>query len=657
MRPNDINALFKTQSLTLQAKAMKSLTELLEKKEHDSPEEEEMYVEAILEILDGKCLHSSVVTEEIVRDAVGEMERKKEIENVCGKETKEKKKKKKKKKETNENAAFEIPEDDENADGEEKKGGEDEAPMSVDDDEEEEEEEESEEEEEEEEEDRANRERLHSELADEAIVVCDAFTHMPRHQYDETRNVFVKINQPATMDAEADSKINVYRERFHLLRQRMNRHESFTKPAFGKKKKTKNGGGDATNNNMNELTPLRSLVGKCYGPRVVMGCLSQVEDGIFYLEDPTGSMRIDLTAAVATSGMFCENCVVLATGEVRKEDGIFEVSALGHPPAELRRQTLEATNATDFIGAAQGGKHVALRPRDLEELKKTEKKAQDERFVVISDCYLDDSKCLRRLRNIFEVYDQEPKPPGLFVFMGDFTRVPFGPTKYDFASYTKSFDQLADLLEEYPSIREECRFVFVPGPGDPGNTSAYPRPGLPAALRGHKITACLQKVEFVSNPCKIRWHSQDLVFFRDDLQARARRGCLLPPVDDLGTEEDDERLQLDMSPNEVERRKAMREKPLFHHLALTLVQQSHLSPLPLTQMPIYWERDQAMWLYPAPNAIFLGDRSETQCQVTNVCGVGTSMVNPGCFADDGSFAIYNPSKGEVDLSVVSAAEM
>ena len=97
MRPNEINALFKTQSLTLQAKAMKSLTELLEKKEHDSPEEEEMYVEAILEILDGKCLHSSVVTEEIVRDAVGEMERKKEIENVCGKETKEKKKKKKKK--------------------------------------------------------------------------------------------------------------------------------------------------------------------------------------------------------------------------------------------------------------------------------------------------------------------------------------------------------------------------------------------------------------------------------------------------------------------------------------------------------------------------------------------------------------------------------
>ena len=49
MRPNDINALFKTQSLTLQAKAMKSLTELLEKKNTTSLEEEEMYVEAILD--------------------------------------------------------------------------------------------------------------------------------------------------------------------------------------------------------------------------------------------------------------------------------------------------------------------------------------------------------------------------------------------------------------------------------------------------------------------------------------------------------------------------------------------------------------------------------------------------------------------------------
>ena len=652
LRPNEINALFQTQSLTLQAKAMKALSALIRKKEFDSSAEEEKYVEEILVVLDKKCLQSSVVSEEIVRDAIGEMERQKEIENVMV-DSNKKSKKKKNVKSSSENKVYEIDDDDE--DGAKKAKEEGEEPMAVD---EEEEDVEEEEEEESDDEDRANQERLRNELADEAIVVCDAFAHAPRYQYDETRNVFAKINEPATMDAEADSKINVYRERFHLLRQRMSRHASFMKPAFGNLKKSKSGGGDASTSNTNELTPLRSLVGQCYGPRVVMGCLSQVEDGIFHLEDPTGSMRIDLSAAASSSGMFCENCVVIAKGEVRKEDGIFEVSELSHPPAETRRKTLEATNATDFMGAAQGGKHVALRSRDLDELKKTEMKARDERFVVISDCYLDDSKCLRRLRNIFEVYDQSEKPPGLFVFMGDFTRVPFGPTKYDFASYTKSFDQLADLLEEYPSIREECRFVFIPGPGDPGNTSAYPRPGLPAALRGHKITACLNKVQFASNPCKIRWHSQDLVFFRDDLQARARRACLRPPEDDLGTEEDDERLQLDMSPKEIERRKAMREKPLFHHLAMTLVQQSHLSPLPLSQMPIYWERDQAMWLYPAPNVIFLGDRSETQCKMTDVCGgVGTTMVNPGCFADDGSFAIYNPSEGVVDLSVVSAAEM
>ena len=180
---------------------MRALTALIQKKEFDSREKEEDYVEDILNALDGKCLQTSVVSEEIAREAVGEMERKKEIENVI-----------------NSDAPMAVDEEDGEV-GEK----EDDDDVDVDD--------------ESDDEDRANQERLQNELRDEAIVVCDAFAHAPRYQYDETRNVFAKIDQPATMDAEADSKINVYRERFHLLRQRMSRHESFTKPAFGKKKK------------------------------------------------------------------------------------------------------------------------------------------------------------------------------------------------------------------------------------------------------------------------------------------------------------------------------------------------------------------------------------------------------------------------------------
>ena len=56
LRPNEINALFQTQSLTLQAKAMKALSAIIHKKEFDSSAEEEKYVEEILVVLDKKCL-------------------------------------------------------------------------------------------------------------------------------------------------------------------------------------------------------------------------------------------------------------------------------------------------------------------------------------------------------------------------------------------------------------------------------------------------------------------------------------------------------------------------------------------------------------------------------------------------------------------------
>ncbi|CAL6350279.1 unnamed protein product [Bathycoccus prasinos] len=71
LRPNEINGLFQNQSLTLEAKAMRALTALIQKKEFDSREKEEDYVEDILNALDGKCLQTSVVSEEIARGGGG----------------------------------------------------------------------------------------------------------------------------------------------------------------------------------------------------------------------------------------------------------------------------------------------------------------------------------------------------------------------------------------------------------------------------------------------------------------------------------------------------------------------------------------------------------------------------------------------------------
>ena len=339
------------------------------------------------------------------------------------------------------------------------------------------------------------------------------------------------------------------------------------------------------------------------------------------MEDLTGTVRVDLTACERSAGLFTENCVVIAEGEVR-QDGVFEVIELMFPPSESREATRNATNALDFFGAG----HI-LRPNELEELERKEQEREGEMFVVLSDVWLDQQRTFDRLEKMFDAYDAQDVIPGLIVFMGDFTSTPFGLTHCDFTAYKEGFDRLADMLEDYPRLRQESRFVFVPGPGDPGLNAALPRPGLQPSLVG----ALLEKVpraRFASNPAKIRYFSQDLVFFRDDLQAKMRRNCLIPP-DDGKLPEDD---AADGGASDA----------VFKHLAATLVQQAHLCPLPITQNPIYWEYDHALWLYPAPNGIFLGDRTGQQALVNFE---QTALSNPGCFADDGSFLVYRPATG------------
>jgi DNA polymerase epsilon subunit 2 len=127
--------------------------------------------------------------------------------------------------------------------------------------------------------------------------------------------------------------------------------------------------------------------------------------------------------------------------------------------------------------------------------------------------------------------------------------------------------------------------------------------------------------------------------------------------DDMGTENDedvvsDDEVSEDEEDEEEEgttRRMSGRTDPLFRHLAATLVQQAHLAPLPIAQLPVYWEHDHALRLYPAPHCVVLGDRTEQQALAKFE---DTELVNPGCFADDGSFAVYRPATREVEFSAV-----
>jgi len=55
------------------------------------------------------------------------------------------------------------------------------------------------------------------------------------------------------------------------------------------------------------------------------------------LEDLTGSLPLSLTDTKYHNGIYTEGCFVLAEGILC--DGVFEVKALGFPPAELESVT------------------------------------------------------------------------------------------------------------------------------------------------------------------------------------------------------------------------------------------------------------------------------------------------------------------------------
>ncbi|MCV4656212.1 hypothetical protein OFM13_33265, partial [Escherichia coli] len=68
------------------------------------------------------------------------------------------------------------------------------------------------------------------------------------------------------------------------------------------------------------------------GDVIVLGMITQLKEGKFFLEDPTGTVQLDLSKAQFHSGLYTEACFVLAEGCF--EDQVFHANAFGFPPTE-----------------------------------------------------------------------------------------------------------------------------------------------------------------------------------------------------------------------------------------------------------------------------------------------------------------------------------
>ena len=65
---------------------------------------------------------------------------------------------------------------------------------------------------------------------------------------------------------------------------------------------------------------------------IVLGMLAMLKHGRYSIEDPTGSLDLDMSETKFSRGLYTENNFVLAQGWY--EDQVFHVAALGHPSIE-----------------------------------------------------------------------------------------------------------------------------------------------------------------------------------------------------------------------------------------------------------------------------------------------------------------------------------
>mmetsp|Transcript_1447 Transcript_1447/g.4347 ORF Transcript_1447/g.4347 Transcript_1447/m.4347 type:complete len:102 (+) Transcript_1447:522-827(+) len=82
------------------------------------------------------------------------------------------------------------------------------------------------------------------------------------------------------------------------------------------------------------------------------------------------------------------------------------------------------------------------------------------------------------------------------------------------------------------------------------------------------------------------------------------------------------------------------------HLVKSVVDQAHLSPLPLLFRPVLWQYDHALWLFPSPHLLVLADKAAPFDWTYNGC----QTFNPSSFGRDQSFSVYFPATKTVQQS-------
>ncbi|XP_012255117.2 DNA polymerase epsilon subunit 2 [Athalia rosae] len=425
----------------------------------------------------------------------------------------------------------------------------------------------------------------------------------PKISYDLQNKKFIVDKPNYDLFSDSVNKSKLFKERLELIWYRTLKNEHFAPLEFG-----------LVNSNHVELRRIEYLLGSSKVQGVyVMGVLTQLTDGHFYLEDVTGVVKIDLSKAKYQAGLITEGCIVLATGDYDQD--VLDVKALSFPPSEPSDQSRTYFGKSNTFG---GPHPVSL--KISEKLKSFEEAGLDETIIFISELWVDDQIVLEKFKTMIHGY--AISPPRAFIICGNFLSFP--PNITSTRKLEEGFKNLAEIVSRYPEIAQHSKFVLVPGPDDPGSPKILPRAPLPS----HVIRDFMKEVPDVilaTNPCRIQYCTKEIIVFRENILTKVCRNTLY-----FNNDND--------IPNQYAR---------------SIISQSHLTPMNLIAVPIYWNQDHALQLYPTPDLVVVADQYKPYSTKFNDCHV----INPGVFSkNDFPFMNYYPADNKIEESSIGKGE-
>ena len=316
------------------------------------------------------------------------------------------------------------------------------------------------------------------------LRVISAFDQ-PRLMYSTSKKSLEHVNGAASLLPPIQHKISMFRNRYHLVHQRLMRNESFQAPSFStatrKPGLMHSANSLTTQQNAYKITPVSNLLGRSGTSHLLLGMLVHSAAGDLAVTDLSGSVVLDLSVArpIPEDGAwFCPGMIVLVEGTYEEDGshnsnlgtaagvggqikGVFMTDTVAGPPAERRSLTLGISTSLDSgnlhtnVGAGFGWidflglgseKAIGNQMRRLQKrlfgppatlanaitASQEEEEAETEpprsKIAILGECTLDSPRTLEAIRAILSSYHNSSAGnvsslPLSVILMGNFISV------------------------------------------------------------------------------------------------------------------------------------------------------------------------------------------------------------------------------------------